>query len=57
MGNTWITDIRHYLNEDGEVVPESGPARHLAEDMCAIVAVFCITLYSTYGCGKDRQYS
>ena len=37
MGNTWVTNILHYLDEDGEFAMKSGPARRVAEHMCAIV--------------------
>ncbi len=36
MGNTWITDLRHFLGDDGEVVAFRG--RRLAEHLCQIVA-------------------
>ena len=37
MGNTWITDIRHFLDENDNIGPESGPARLLAEYLGAII--------------------
>lgn len=37
MGNTWVSNILHYLNEDGEFAVKSGPARRIAEHTCAIV--------------------
>ena len=37
MGDTWITDLRHFLNEDGQVGELPGPARSLAEYLCSIV--------------------
>jgi len=38
MPNTWITDLRHYLDEAGELAPMSGPALELALFQGAIVS-------------------
>jgi len=38
MGDTHITDIRHYLDENDELIQVPGPARRLAEHLCAIIA-------------------
>lgn len=38
MPNTWVTDIRHFLNESGSIASESGPARKLAEHFAEIIA-------------------
>ena len=39
MPDTWITDMMHYLDEDGRLPPElPGPARMLAEHLGAIIA-------------------
>ena len=38
MGNTWITDLQHFLDDDGQIAARSGPARRIAEHMTAIVA-------------------
>ena len=38
MGDTWVTDIRHYLDDDGELIRASGFARRLAEHQCAIIS-------------------
>ena len=37
MGNTWVTNILHCLDDNGEFAVKSGPARRVAEHMCAIV--------------------
>jgi len=37
MGNTWITDITHFLTTDGAIAPKAGPARQLAEFLGKIV--------------------
>lgn len=39
MGDTWITDLTHFLDETGQIAPESGPDRRLAEHITAIVAM------------------
>jgi hypothetical protein len=38
LANTWITDLRHFLDERGAIAPLSGPGRKLAEHLAAIVA-------------------
>ena len=37
MGNTWITNLRHFLEEKGDLGDIPGPARKLAEYLCSIV--------------------
>jgi len=37
MGNTWITDLTHFLTKDGGVAPMPGPARRLADFLGNIV--------------------
>jgi hypothetical protein len=37
MGNTWITNLRHFLAENGDFSDFPGPARKLAEHLCSIV--------------------
>ncbi len=39
VGDTWITDLTHFLDEDGRIAPESGPARRLAEHLTSIVTM------------------
>jgi len=46
MPNTWITNIQHFLNEEGDIVPIEGPARKIAEYTGEIIS--CIT-----SSGKD----
>jgi len=29
MGNTWVTNALHYLDEDGEFAVRTGPARRM----------------------------
>jgi len=31
MGNTWITDLTHFLTKDGAAATMPGPARRLVE--------------------------
>lgn len=37
MGDTWITDITHFLTKDGEIAPTTGPAKRLAEFLGKLV--------------------
>jgi hypothetical protein len=37
MGNTWVVDLRHYLNEAGAFAEMPSPARRLAEYFASIV--------------------
>ncbi len=37
MGNTWFTQLRHFLDESGEFWDSKGPRRKLAEYLCSIV--------------------
>ena len=37
MGDTWVTDLTHFLTKEGEIAPKSGPARKLAEYLTKIV--------------------
>ena len=38
MGDTWVTDLQHYLGDDGFFAPKMpGPARKIAEHMASIV--------------------
>ena len=37
MPDTWVTDLKHFLNANGSIAPPSGPARKLAEHFTAIV--------------------
>ena len=37
MANTWVTDMRHYLDEGGNPVAARGPAMNLALFLGAIV--------------------
>jgi len=48
MGDTWVTDLTHFLREDGSIAPASGPARKLAEHLGSIVA--CVT--GRTGCAR-----
>ena len=43
MGDTWITDLTHFLTTDGAIAPTSGPARRLA-DFLAKITVDATTL-------------
>ncbi|MEI6150825.1 MAG: hypothetical protein WCS01_17155 [bacterium] len=37
MGNTWVTNVLHYLDEDGQFAVKSGPARRMAEYTGSII--------------------
>lgn len=37
MADTWMTDITHFLDEDGELILEPQEARRLAEYFAAII--------------------
>jgi hypothetical protein len=39
MANTWITDLKHFLNEDGTIAPMSGAGKEFAEYLCSIVVL------------------
>lgn len=39
MGDTWYTNLNIFLNANGEIAAQSGPARRLAEHITAIVAM------------------
>lgn len=39
MGDTWVTDLSHFLDETGGIAPSKGPARRLAEHLTAIVSM------------------
>ena len=39
MADTWITDITHYLDDLGCMVPESGPVRRFAEYLVSIISM------------------
>jgi hypothetical protein len=39
MPGTWITDLTHFLDEDGDIAPISGPAWRLAEYFTSIVVM------------------
>ena len=37
MPDTWIVNLRHFLNPDGSIAPKSGRALRLAQHFAAIV--------------------
>ena len=39
MANTWVTDITDFLDEEGYIVPESGPALRIAEYFVSIISM------------------
>jgi hypothetical protein len=45
MPNTWITNIQHFLKEDGDIAPIDGPARNIAEYFSDIIS--CATSSGT----------
>jgi hypothetical protein len=38
MSNTWMTNIQHFLDEDGNIAPIDGPARRIAEYFGVIIS-------------------
>ena len=49
MPDTWVTDLKHFLNANGSIAPPSGPARKLAEHITAIVVELTAELYEVEG--------
>jgi RNA polymerase subunit RPABC4/transcription elongation factor Spt4 len=39
MADTWITDITHFLDKEGEIISEPAQARKLAEYFAAIIVM------------------
>ena len=39
MGDTWIADLTHFLDEEGCIAPTKGPARRLADFFASIVVI------------------
>jgi hypothetical protein len=39
MANTWVTDITHFLDEEGKIVSEPSQARKIAEYFAAIIVM------------------
>jgi hypothetical protein len=39
VGDTWITDLTHFLDEEGRIAPTKGPVRRLAEFFDSIVVM------------------
>lgn len=39
MGDTWIVDLNHFLDEEGAIAPPKGPGRRLAEHIVSIVSM------------------
>ena len=39
MAETWITDITHFLDEDGDMITEPQQARKLGEYLAAIIVM------------------
>lgn len=37
MSDTWITDLTHFLDDDGELISEPPQAKRLAQHLAAIV--------------------
>ena len=52
MPDTWVTDLKHFLNADGSIAPPSEPARKLAEHITAIVVELTAELYEIEGVEK-----
>lgn len=44
MPNTWITDMKHYLDERGHIASLPGPVRRLADHLGAIVVAITARL-------------
>ena len=39
IGDTWIVNLAHFLDEEGGISPTEGPARRIAEHIVAIVSM------------------
>jgi hypothetical protein len=39
LSDTWITDLTHFLDKEGRIAPERGPARRMAEFLTSIVSM------------------
>lgn len=39
MADRWITDITHFLNEDGNIISEPSQAKRLGEYLAAIISM------------------
>lgn len=39
MADTWITDITHFLDDDGEIISEPAQARKFGEYLAAIIVM------------------
>ena len=39
MADTWVTDITHFLDEEGEIISEPTKARKLGEYLAAIIVM------------------
>jgi len=52
MPDTWVTDLKHFLNANGSIAPPSGPARKLAEHFAAIVTELSAELAEIDGVEK-----
>lgn len=53
MADTWITDFRHHLDDDGNLAPQSGPARGIADHHAAIVSA--ATHFDEYAAVRCRR--
>ena len=49
MPDTWVTDLKHFLNANGTIAPASGPAGMLAEHITVIVVELTAELYEVEG--------
>lgn len=39
MADTWVTDITHFMDDEGKLVSEPSQARRLAEHLAAIIVM------------------
>lgn len=46
MGDTWISDLRHFLDKDGAIAPKAGPAKRMADYLTRIVMDATTSLHS-----------
>jgi hypothetical protein len=57
MADTWITDISHFLDEEGEIVPGPPRVRKLAEYLTSIIVMASDIVWMCPVCGDHGLIS
>ncbi|MFN2267923.1 MAG: hypothetical protein ABR542_09935, partial [Desulfonatronovibrio sp.] len=52
--DTWVVNLKHFLNSDGSIAPKSGPALRIAEHFAAIVQEITADIMEQRGYEKVR---